>query len=381
MTLSGLGEHKPALDGLRGLAILLVVLHNAMPLPAGASGILWPISVIGSAGWIGVQLFFVLSGYLITAILLTTRSDPDYFRNFYARRALRILPLTLVTLFVGLVLLPMVMPGRFEPVGVDQIWLWLFLYNWVEPLGIPAHGFPHFWSLAVEEQFYLLWPFAVWKSSQRGLAALCIGLAILALVIRVALTATGADADFLYELTVCRMDAIALGGLIAVIVSRGGWTDSHASMAAALVPASIAVLLFAACSTWAFTLDNPVNGTLGYLLLGCGFSGIVLACVLPGEGWNGWLQRMLSASWLRMLGRYSFGIYVLHFPLAQGLPRTFFSTAGVPGSVAFLTLLVAASLVAAMITYHFLELPFLRLKTRFRQNAVNVPETVTHPGR
>ena len=148
------------------MPILLVIPHNAIasladnPCAVKCGGTTWAAMLLVNVGWIGVQIFFVLSGFLITRNLLDSLGAPNYYRAFYVRRALRILPLYYGTLAVVFLLLPLV---GLHPLGDDggardRLWFWVFLSNWSVPLGAAACGLPHFWSLAVEEQFYLAWP-------------------------------------------------------------------------------------------------------------------------------------------------------------------------------------------------------------------------------
>jgi peptidoglycan/LPS O-acetylase OafA/YrhL len=175
-------EHIPALDGLRGIAILLVVPHNADVFSHSAAW-LWPFALVAHAGWLGVQLFFVLSGFLITRNLIDSRDAPNYLRAFFGRRVLRIFPLYFATLFLCLVLLPHIVdfaPGTLAS-HRHQLGLWTFTINWVQPFGADVSGFSHFWSLAVEEQFYLVWPFVVLAAAGTRLFRICIVLAAVAL--------------------------------------------------------------------------------------------------------------------------------------------------------------------------------------------------------
>ena len=165
----------PGLDGVRGVAIIWVVLHNAMDRPWIVSGPLFHgVALFAHLGWIGVQLFFALSGLLITASLLDSQGSPHYFRNFYVKRALRILPLYYGVLLVVLVVLPRL--GALAQIDqtVRQWPLWLFVNNWTPSVPL---GFAHFWSLAVEEQFYLIWPFLVWRLAPRHLVIACVWVA------------------------------------------------------------------------------------------------------------------------------------------------------------------------------------------------------------
>src|SRR5579885_3225639 len=159
-------SHIPALDGLRGIAILLVLWFHFRGY-LGGEPIQCTLAIIGEFGWIGVDLFFVISGFLITRILLQTKEKPDYFRSFYTRRALRIFPLYYASLAV-LFLAPMSFMSHSLPVAHDRLWFWIYLANW-NPLfeQIRPGSAAHFWSLSVEEQFYLVWPLLVWALSRK----------------------------------------------------------------------------------------------------------------------------------------------------------------------------------------------------------------------
>ena len=156
----------PALDGLRGIAILLVLIHH-LTIYRPEGGLDSWIAAVPLFGWCGVNLFFVLSGFLITGILLDTRDSPVFYRSFFARRVLRIFPLYYGVLFLGFVLAPLLLPMP-DAYGRHQLWLWTYLANFAMPFGKGEPAFSHFWSLCVEEQFYLVWPFLVRRSGLRG---------------------------------------------------------------------------------------------------------------------------------------------------------------------------------------------------------------------
>src|SRR4029077_5645891 len=168
--------HIPALDGIRGLAILLVIPHNTnLMLETAFHGPAYLVKEFLLFGWAGVQLFFVLSGFLISGALLDTQNSPRYYRSFYARRVLRILPLYYGALVVTFLVLT---PLRLAPAETlhsqqHQIWLWTFLSNWTDPQGLVVVGFAHFWSLAVEERFYLLWAMALARLRAAGVLQVC----------------------------------------------------------------------------------------------------------------------------------------------------------------------------------------------------------------
>lgn len=157
------GERLPSLDGLRAVAILLVLADNLSVFGGDLQGPSRGVELAFDVGWAGVQLFFVLSGYLITRGLLRTRQRQDYFGSFYRRQALRIVPMYALTLIVVLTILPALgpIPSTLAEDRHHQLWSWLYLTN-CDPYF--AHGrsvMTNFWSLALEEQFYLVRPFVV----------------------------------------------------------------------------------------------------------------------------------------------------------------------------------------------------------------------------
>ncbi len=188
--------HFPALDTLRGVAIVVVLFHN-LSIFAGSGGKvdkLWNLFV--EAGWVGVQLFFVLSGFLITGILVDDKEKPKALRVFYVRRFLRIFPLYYLLLLVYFVWLP-------RPFS-ESIWYFVYLSNWSWLFygGLPGLG--HVWSLAVEEQFYTLWPWVVLGSRPRALAGICIALVVVAFGARLGLHLAHRPDLWIYSTTVTR---------------------------------------------------------------------------------------------------------------------------------------------------------------------------------
>src|SRR5664279_3619422 len=212
----------PTLDGLRGIAVMLVL---CVHLVSGGhhNPILRLFFTATSFGWSGVDLFFVLSGFLITRILLSTKGYEGYFRNFYMRRVLRIFPLYYGVLTATFLLAPLLLAGP-KP-GLSQLWFWFYGQN-LSPalekadLAIPNplnFAYSHLWSLAVEEQFYLIWPAIVWLTSVPTLKKICGVIAISAAVLRIGSVLAGFHVNITYGVTLFRMDALAIGGLIATV--------------------------------------------------------------------------------------------------------------------------------------------------------------------
>lgn len=365
----------PALDGIRGVAILLVIPHNTSLVDGVAlHGLGYPLKELLLFGWAGVQLFFVLSGFLITGALLDTQTAPNYYTSFYARRALRILPLYYGMLVVSFLLLA---PLRLLPAETlagqhSQVWLWTFLSNWTDPLVGGVHGFSHFWSLAVEEQFYLLWPFILRRIPPRRVFQLCVALAVAALAIRTTLRLQHSPPDYLYEFTICRMDALALGSAAAACLRVQQWRTA-AIRSLPYLP-WVALLIWAAGA--AFTHDYMRTGfatqTFGQSLLAIAFTLTVLAAARQTNGASSRFVRVLSWAPLRSVGKYSYAMYVFHFPLHKWLGARLAAAAvpqpGAAAALAYASIMVLLAYLLAWASFHFYEQHFLRLKRFFPQH-------------
>ncbi len=372
----------PALDGLRGLAILLIVFHNAPFFPVGPRGVLWLGAIIANVGWIGVEMFFVLSGFLITRQLLDSQASSNYYRAFFGRRILRIFPLYYAALLIGHVLLPLVVPAASvgEASRLDQFWLWVFLFNWAQPFGVPGLAFAHFWSLAVEEQFYLIWPFVVRKRDPRRLMRLCGWIALTALAVRSVMLAAGGDPQMVYVFTVCRMDALVLGAIVAALLRIPSLSARVIAFAPWLLPAATLLALVGALLTRAYTRDGALTQTIGYSILVVVFAAILLASIVDRGVLNRWLQQILSLPLLRSFGKYSYGMYVVHYPIILAikpmLPR-FEATFGHFYIVPLILLITLLSYAGAFVSYHALEKHFLRMKRWFVPTNVSGPDFET----
>lgn len=309
----------PALDGVRGVAILLVLLHQFDIVDPGASRLAFLWSEAVEPGWIGVQLFFVLSGFLITGILVDAKDEQaGFFRRFYSRRARRIVPLYYAMLVLILLVLPAVARLPAHEIGDrrGQIWYWLYLQNWPMPfLHDGAVGLGHTWSLAVEEQYYLLWPLAVWALDRRGLIRLCLAIAGGAFALRTGLRLHGLQPEIIYSATWGRADALALGGLCALLVRRQDWRAFGARSRARLSLLALVSLAMLAVASHDFSRKAAVTQTVGYTVLAVTFALFIGGAVTETAAGGGRLSRALSFGPLQAIGRVSYGMYLFHLPL------------------------------------------------------------------
>ena len=379
-----------ALDGLRGLAILLVVLHNSGTVNGALSSIALKIGAfLVAPGWVGVQLFFALSGFLITRLLLQSKQAKGYFRRFYMRRVLRIFPLYYLALVVVLVIAPNV-PG-LEALGESgprsSLWYWTYLVNWVQPFGGLVNSLGHFWSLAVEEQFYLVWPVLVLVLGARWLARLCAALVVGSLLVRIAVfqvLPAGAAAQAAYQLTISRCDALALGALVAMAIRDPFVIASVRRWVSRLwIVVAVALVALVVVQHGLNPLEFPVV-TFGQTLVALLATALVLWCADPQPaGVPSFVARTMRAGWLRRIGRYSYSIYIVHVPITV-LTRPYvvralsFGTASsrVAAHVAYVGGVFLLSYGIAMVTWYAIEQPFLNLKRFFPMPTVRVARLV-----
>ena len=364
----------PALDGLRGIAIILVMLHH-FTYYQPTSGIDGLIVSVLLFMWTGVDLFFVLSGFLITGILLDSRGGERYFTTFYARRTLRIFPLYYLVLFLGLVVLPTfpaVQPVLAGQVDLPPRWpYWLYLTNFSIADRGWAHGWLDVgWSLAIEEHFYLVWPLVIWLCPPRLVALLCAVILVAEPIARVFARATGVEPLSIYVLTWFRLDGLAMGALLAWAQRRGllPLLDRSAPVVVIAGVAGIIACTILGGNTWWW---NRWMQQYGYSLIAV-TGGAMLVSAINRPADSLW-PRMLSAGWLRAFGRYSYALYLIHPPVMRAVreyvfnPLEYETLGPAPwiGQVLFYGAATAPAFALAWLSWRLFEAPILRLKARF----------------
>jgi len=344
----------PELDGVRGVAILLVLgFHFGRILPHSGR-------VLFGLGWAGVDLFFVLSGYLITRILWATRENRSYFVSFYGRRILRIFPVAFAFLAAYFwIALPLAHHFGYDldRNGSDQLWYWAYLANWHYGL----HGsLTHLWSLSIEEQFYLIWPGVVFATSHRNLQRLCILLVVLPLSLRFLLMGVIHYSVLTEGMTFCRTEALALGALIAL-------SKEIRILPWLAVPSAAGVLAIYAM----FGSQGRIMGIYGLTLVALACAGFVQG-VVKRAGNASVSSRLLRSPWLKRFGKYSYAIYVLHAPILSLAFHVHSSAPSPLWGFAVFFAGIALSYLAGWASWHFFESRILRLKRYFAYDRAEI---------
>ncbi len=369
----------PALDGVRGLAVLIVIIHNSAWIAGSSHQFIVKLLVaVTASGWIGVSLFFALSGLLITGILLDTRGRADFFHAFYVRRTLRIFPLYYAFLIgVVFVAAPLAWsPAWAAEVRAGQWPYWFYMSNWTQTNDAGVPGMTHLWSLAVEEQFYLIWPLLAYILGRRGISTLAIAMIVTGPSLRWMLLASGLPNDSTYLFTFARWDALAAGALLAASMRDTRARRLVVAWRGALTIVLTCALVVLVLIQHGFHSDDVPVALIGQSLI-VGLSFCLLAYALDSHTISTrHLQWVLGRRWLRTVGKYSYAMYMLHFPIHHALkiPLGPWVTATddslrVVRVLGYLLLVLVLSFGAALLSWRIIEAPFLRLRDKWAPRA------------
>ena len=349
----------PGLDGIRAIAILVVCIFHFHFVFIPAAGRLERLLFDGLYfGWAGVDLFFALSGFLITGILLDSRDRAHHFRTFYLRRALRIFPLYFAFLATVLIIERVLMPGHWP--YLDWRWYVAYVQNWKGTAHDPLVS--HLWSLSIEEQFYLVWPFVVFVLPRRYSLLVCFCLAGAAFLLRILLLQSG-HGSAIYQGTFTRMDGLVLGSAAAIAFR------DRAALKTWLRFSKPAIFLCCCALTAVVIHQRSFDFLLDMTIWGESLLAILFSLVILRTAVNP--PQALCSAPLARIAKCAYGMYVFH-EFANRLIGPHFAEAvsGIPEipRIALKLLFIAAmtllTYVAARISWKYFEEPFLRLKDR-----------------
>lgn len=369
----------PALDGIRALAVTMVfALHFG---GGGTNGgtVLKVINAVRNRGGAGVDIFFVLSGFLITGILFDTTHDSQYFKRFFARRSLRIFPIVYLLFAVLFVLTPIIGYKWHWQQGFFLVYLGNFFANQHFELYLvraPLHPageatLAHLWSLCVEEQFYLVWPIVVWLIRDRvKLLWTSIGLCIATLILRFVMVGIWPNEIaevWIFRSLQFRLDDLVMGAVLALLLRGPAADQIQRSMKW--------VFLFGLAGTLLsfYLVPDPLapwQMTGQLTLIGIGAMGLIGMTLRP----ESWAYKLFNLRPLRFLGKYSYGFYVWHIVWGRAwISVLVFMTAKLHstalGGIVSLSLTFATTLLVAKLCYDLYEVKFLRWKYKFEYDS------------
>jgi peptidoglycan/LPS O-acetylase OafA/YrhL len=382
-----MGERFPALDGLRGVAVLMVMFHHlGFSLTIGPNALLrflyWPLAAGGS----GVDLFFVLSGFLITGILTKFSESENYFSTFYAHRALRIFPL----LFILLAVVTLIMvPAGLAFAGDAKIWpYWLFLAN-MRLLGVKLIQFIGVtWTLAIEEQFYVVWSIVIRYVRREHLMAVAVSTLAFGVLLRSSLlhlvtgagTGTGAT-DGIHSFTLTHLDGLCIGAILRLAYDEPRWHHTLKTFARTTWIWGLIYIAGCAADVRFGSYDQQwnldFNLHFGLTLLSLLFAGILIS----GLMFDSLTRRILDIPWLRRMGLYSYFMYLYHFLIAWPFDvvaqRIGIGSEGW-GGVVLLVVKFGAIICAGHLSYVRFERPILEFKKqlKYKEGLIGQPVAV-----
>lgn len=348
---NGSANHILALDGLRGLAILLVILFHTFHF---------------MFGWCGVDLFFVLSGFLITGTLIESKNHPHYFSNFWIKRVLRIFPVYYIVLSV--IIIPKVY-FQVDTVSYTSWTYWFYLQNWQYIIkGVFPDGrdtLNHFWSLAIEEQFYFIFPFIIRYTRNKLMPFLLVAFVFIGIAFRYYYF-TNNNIGY-YVGTFSRMDSLTMGALLAYFIRYNRvflekWT-------LALFYISVVYIGSVLMLTQNMHFSNPYFAGAGFTFFALLFSGLLIFSLSDFK--NNFFKGLLILKPLIFLGKISYGLYIYHWILyvfiKPPLERFIFSgfAHSIASKIATSAIIVTLSIILSYISFFYFERQVLKLKNRW----------------
>ena len=370
-------KYWPALDGLRTVILVLVALRhfNTFWKPENLMEYAYMIGVHLSVP--GLDVFFALSGFLITGILIDSKGKAGYFRNFFVRRALRIFPVYYCFLIAWFIVLPNILPGDTSDLrypASTQAWYFTYTTNFF--IALKGGDFPpprtyHLWSLALEEQFYLIWPAVVAVCGLLAFKRVIVGCFLFALLFRIGVYLVGAIYQWGFLMLPGHMDAIMTGCMLALLLREPVWRARLERWCKPVWWTGMFAIGGIMLATSAFIPDDPITLTVG-LTISAIVAAATVMCVISLTQ-DGWVYKTLSHPVMRRIGSYSYAWYIFHWPVMllinrAGFDITWFQVhipTKLGAQLAHTTFFLTAALVVAHLSWVFIETPALALKRFF----------------
>lgn len=344
-------KYYTSLDGLRALAAIGVIVAHFFSIERIKDN---PILIkITQQGNSGVSLFFVLSGFVITRILLNTVKEKKYFSNFYGRRTLRIFPLY----YLGLIIynfLPYSLGLKYSSISFSKLWYhYAYIQNIARTFNWDSVGPAHYWSLAVEEHFYLIWPaivYFLYGENKKRLFLISGFFIVLAFLLRAFMINKGYEINVF---TLTRVDQLSLGCILALLENKGYLNLKAKKYFVIIAMVGLLFVLYSATFDY-FNLNLYKHSAYGLL-----YFGLIGYCITAN--FNSLLNRFLNLKGIQFLGKISYGIYIWHMIVIL-LVESYFNINSL--AIQFLLIMIFTIAISAM-SYYFFEMKFLKLKRYF----------------
>lgn len=341
-------KYYKGLDGVRGIAALMIMFYHFMPGGNNAGSFLYFLKRISVIGQSGVTLFFVLSGFLITRILLNSKSNAGYFKSFYIKRALRIFPLYYLFLIICFFIIPAINHQPFPPFNLSWYY-YFYLQNIPMTFNIKIADLPHLWSLAVEEHFYLIWPFLVFYLSPRALLKVISGIVFFSLICKICLINMGYGT---YYFTLTTFDCLAVGAFLALFENHA-WVNKKNMFKIGLITCVPLLISF-------WFVSGTSNDYVQYFktLIVSIVSFALIGYVIKSDS----RKNIFNLTFLRYTGKISYGLYIFH-PVCYAFIYQYWHT-GIFLADLFISFSVAYAI--ATLSFYLFELRFLAMKDKLR---------------
>ena len=345
-------KHYNELDGVRAIAVIMVMFYHFFKDVDVHHDMLILVKKMSLFGKTGVSLFFVLSGFLITRILLNTKKNDSYFKSFYIKRVLRIFPLYYFFLMIYYFVVPCFLNQSFADFS-QQIWYWTFMQNFALTFDWNNVGPIHYWSLSVEEHFYLFWPLIIYYCSLKNIKWAILSLCVISFVVRFILIENHIEESLF---TFARFDELAIGSFLAILELEKKLVTENLRKFITVFIIFLIPLIYISLNNGNYSL---LESCARYLVLAMVYGSFVAIAIVIEP--NNFLKKALDSSALKSIGKISFGLYVYH-PICFDIVINYLKITNLG-----FTLLLSFGLayLVSILSYNLLEKKFLMLKSQF----------------